>query len=853
MDPTVTTTERPFVVVRAPSRRVKTWIFTGIVAVVLVLLACAVPYSHARVRTEIIRRCVERTQFACALEGLSLSRHGALLQGLSLRGMDGTVTVNIAEIDLRFSWVSALTRREPLSLVVVVSTVRVRSDATVDRALDHVQMLRTRRANARGNSRSGMTLASVVVDDVRASMAVLPGVVGTLEGASLRWSPREGLEPQWRNASVRVGDVGEMATGRCTVELRDEQGFLRCVGFGLTGDLATVAERAVELKAHALRWQSRARGLAETRQAGTASDTPRALDVSRPWPTRWQLEGREGEVTLRRGHTLIAQLRPASVALTRTEHGFDRAEVRLGESQRTAIETTLQRLGGDRWTLDVRGESLPLAELARWVTIVPWHATERGSVHVQGTVRPTAEGLEAQGDLRISGFSLEHRRLASAPVEGLSVRLRGSVIANFARHRLETREMELSLNEVPLRFRGWIERTRERTAMDVSVAMPVTSCDGIRAALPESLTGAIHGLSFAGTLGGQARLALDTELLDDTLLEVHVDDHCVVSRSARGTLTDRFRTPFVQRVREPNQMRAFVTGPGSGAWVALPEISQHLVQAILSREDGRFYRHDGIDVHEIRHAIVRNVAAGRFVYGASTISMQLAKNVFLAREKTLVRKLQELVLTWYLERTLGKDGILELYLNVIELGPGVYGVGPAARHYFNVEPSMLTPLQAIFLATLLPNPVVRSQPFHRGSVGPGTLAMLRAHARIMFARGLLTAEELAVTQSAELTFRPRRAVVYGAGTQEIDPTEDEPLAIARVLALPVVPRPLEPLVPDAASAPNAIAGANPRTHATLPEGEESAVDESTEEALDRGAVTPASLTEPDRRPVVRIR
>jgi hypothetical protein len=314
-------------------------------------------------------------------------------------------------------------------------------------------------------------------------------------------------------------------------------------------------------------------------------------------------------------------------------------------------------------------------------------------------------------------------------------------------------------------------------------SMDRTSCDGIRRALPPSLTGPVSELSFGGDIAANVALALDTRRIEETRLDVRVDDRCYVARDALTRGVARFSGPFVQRVQEPGRVRAFVTGPGTASWVPLGDVSPYVINAVLSREDGRFYRHAGVDPQEIRNAIVRNVRAGRFVYGASTLSMQLAKNVFLAREKTLVRKLQELVLTWYLERTLGKDAILELYLNVVEFGPGVYGIGPASRFYFGVEPSQLSPAQAIFIATLLPNPVQRSAPFFRGTASTATLAMVRGHARIMHHRGLLTDEELAATLQDPLAFRPRHSPVNGVLTIEVDPTLDDQAAIAQAMSI----------------------------------------------------------------------
>ena len=142
--------------------------------------------------------------------------------------------------------------------------------------------------------------------------------------------------------------------------------------------------------------------------------------------------------------------------------------------------------------------------------------------------------------------------------------------------------------------------------------------------------------------------------------------------------------------------------------------------AVLVCEDGGFYRHRGFDFRAIEKAIEGRHPSGRFVRGASTISMQLAKNLYLGREKTLSRKIQEALLVLVLEQELSKKELMELYLNIVELGPGIYGVGPAADHYFNVPAKDLTLGQALYLASILPDPTQAAlQPGRRPSPNAG--------------------------------------------------------------------------------------------------------------------------------------
>jgi monofunctional biosynthetic peptidoglycan transglycosylase len=139
-------------------------------------------------------------------------------------------------------------------------------------------------------------------------------------------------------------------------------------------------------------------------------------------------------------------------------------------------------------------------------------------------------------------------------------------------------------------------------------------------------------------------------------------------------------------------------------WVPYERISIHLKRAVVAAEDARFLDHEGFDWAAIQKAIEKNEKKGKVVAGASTISQQLAKNLFLSGERSWLRKGQEAIITWMLEDTLSKQRILELYLNVAEWGDGVFGAEAAARHHFGVGAAALNAEQAAWLAVVLPSP-----------------------------------------------------------------------------------------------------------------------------------------------------
>jgi len=139
-------------------------------------------------------------------------------------------------------------------------------------------------------------------------------------------------------------------------------------------------------------------------------------------------------------------------------------------------------------------------------------------------------------------------------------------------------------------------------------------------------------------------------------------------------------------------------------WISYAHTSDALKRAVIVAEDARFSEHDGFDWQGIQKALEKNQRKGRVVAGGSTISQQLAKNLFLSDEKSWWRKGQEAVITWMLEMLMDKERILDIYLNVAEWGEGVFGAEAAARHYYNISAASLNAEQAAHLAAMLPRP-----------------------------------------------------------------------------------------------------------------------------------------------------
>ena len=169
-------------------------------------------------------------------------------------------------------------------------------------------------------------------------------------------------------------------------------------------------------------------------------------------------------------------------------------------------------------------------------------------------------------------------------------------------------------------------------------------------------------------------------------------------------LADRQMNLTIQVKDWKGNFHPFVVGPRNPWWTMSESIPPEMKWSVIVAEDANFYRHEGIDVKAIKNAIRYDLEKKRFARGASTITQQLVKNLYLSREKSITRKVEEIYLAKRIEHALTKARILELYLNIVELGPMVYGVGHGARYYFDKPASALTPRECAFLAAMLPGP-----------------------------------------------------------------------------------------------------------------------------------------------------
>jgi hypothetical protein len=321
-----------------------------------------------------------------------------------------------------------------------------------------------------------------------------------------------------------------------------------------------------------------------------------------------------------------------------------------------------------------------------------------GAAAIDGTVGFTVAraGARATLDLRVDGVALDQRALARTRIDGVAATLTGALaVADGA---IVAERLRIGVGRAALVLDG---RWGRDGRLELSATLPAIACAELLASLPPSLAPHLLGLALDGDVA--AALTARGQIGDGAPLLLGLDGNLGCRVRTDAPLADVGALPATL-ARHLADGRPFALLPRNPSWRALDELPPSLVRAFVVAEDGRFFAHHGFDLVRIGGALGADLVAQRFARGASTITQQVAKNLWLDGERSLSRKLEEAVLAWRLEQVLDKRRILELYLNLVELGPGVWGVADAAERYFGKLPEELSSDEAAQLAALLPAP-----------------------------------------------------------------------------------------------------------------------------------------------------
>jgi len=390
---------------------------------------------------------------------------------------------------------------------------------------------------------------------------------------------------------------------------------------------------------------------------------------------------------------------------------------------------------------------------------------QSATVQGQALVEQQGEALLVGFDpLTISNLVADDRTLSPTEVAFDPITLSGDVVLD--RHDVS--------GQAVFAHRGLAVEAAGRItadAVDLDLTLPTVPCQQLIDGAPSGMTAAVAGTRLDGDIEGHLRLSIDRPRLANAREAGALDrehppgeldfefpflERCAVVLDPPGLDFDGLRGPYRHHFRDASgSARTRVMARGAEGYVSL-RTGRLLADSFVTLEDYRFWDHDGFDREQIQHAFWHNLVVGRVSRGASTISQQATRNLWLGVDRSLSRKLQEALLTARLEARTDKERILELYINVIELGPDVHGIADAAQYYFGKTVEELSPLQAVHLAALAPAPRRYAIEFKDGTVPDAWMTELHEHLRRMRRARLINTDELIRGLSSELELLDRR-------------------------------------------------------------------------------------------------
>ena len=388
-------------------------------------------------------------------------------------------------------------------------------------------------------------------------------------------------------------------------------------------------------------------------------------------------------------------------------------------------------------------------------------------------VRPADGTLTAKGTLHVIDAAVDAPSVASVPLHQMELALSGSLAASLKGGEARLSDGRFELGQVHVPFDLAVTGLPDAPRVAIHAAVERVRAQDLVDSIPAAAIPALEGVRLAGSFAAKFDVDIDTRDLSAVHLDFKPDvaDLTVVDLG-RGVNLEVLRHQFLHRIEEGGgKVVSRTIGPTSADWLPIAEVPRFLVDALTTSEDSQFFTHHGFSVAGIRRSLSVNLERGGFYQGASTLSQQLVKNLFLSHEKTLARKLQEVFITWQLERFLEKEKILELYLNVIEWGPEVWGLRQAAMHYFGKIPKELSLLESAFLVTVIPNPRLYHVHFENGAPSPAFEARIKGLVREMGRRNLVPAEQAEAALEQHLRFVPAGDTPASQGTDE--PPDDE--------------------------------------------------------------------------------
>lgn len=351
--------------------------------------------------------------------------------------------------------------------------------------------------------------------------------------------------------------------------------------------------------------------------------------------------------------------------------------------------------------------------------------------------------LHLDGFTSISNFTVNHPKIASKDVVIKNANFNYNVLFGENFIAIDS-SSTVQLNKI--KFNPYVSYNNETDKIyTLKIAIPKMKAQDFITSLPDGLFTHFEGMEATGNFNYNLNFVFNKNKPNAIVFDSKLDkENLKITKYGEANL-NKLNGEFVYRaIIKGVPQRPIIVGAANPNYTPLNQISPYLRKSVLTTEDPSFFSHRGFINEAFKQSIVKNIRTKKFARGGSTISMQLIKNAFLTREKTLSRKLEEILLVYIMEnnRIVSKERMLEVYFNIIEWGPNVYGIGEASTFYFEKNPSELTLNECLYLANIIPSPKKFMYQFNsEGNLKSFAINRDRLLKNIMMRRGIIVPDD----------------------------------------------------------------------------------------------------------------
>jgi len=399
---------------------------------------------------------------------------------------------------------------------------------------------------------------------------------------------------------------------------------------------------------------------------------------------------------------------------------------------------------------------------------VPYFDERYNLISSFDSIRLNIENIDKSGgELHIDGFTsianlkINHKRIAQKDVLIKNARFDYRLLLGSDFISVDS-SSTVQFNKI--KFHPYLAyETEEDTIYKLKVKIPKMKAQDFISSLPDGLFTHFQGMEAEGTFDYNLDFKYNKNKPSDLVFNSNLKkENLKITKYGEANL-NKLNGEFIYRaIIQGVLQRPVLVGAANPNYTPLDQISPYLQKCVLTTEDPSFFSHHGFINEAFKQSIAKNIRTRKFARGASTISMQLIKNVFLTREKTLSRKLEEILLVYILEnnRIVSKERMLEVYFNIIEWGPNVYGIGEASQFYFQKTPADLSFNECLFLARVIPSPKKFMYQFNdEGNLKTSAMNQVSFLTNLMIKRGLLTVDDTIFKKQQTVLTGPAKSLL----------------------------------------------------------------------------------------------